>query len=67
MILSSKYQLPGTLSFISMIPAVSGGFGDVYKGSLGVTDVCIKRLRISTPRDRAMVERVLYPHNIWLG
>jgi hypothetical protein len=32
----------------------SGGFGDVFRGSFKGSDVCVKRLRVATPKDIAV-------------
>jgi hypothetical protein len=61
MILPSAYEVSGELSFTTTEPVAFGGFCDVYKGTLGGADVCIKRLRITTTGDRAAVRRVTHP------
>jgi len=58
MILPSTYEVSGELSFTTVQPLAFGGFCDVYKGTLGGADVCIKRLRISTRGDQMAVRQV---------
>ena len=45
-ILPTSYTLPSHLLNIDHDPFDSGGFGDVYKGTLGDSRVCIKRVRM---------------------
>jgi len=66
MILPATYEVSGALSSVTVEAAAFGGFIDVFKGSLGVADVSIKRLRISTTGDGVVVKKVLHPHNIRL-
>ena len=61
MILPSVYEVSGELSSTATHPDAFGRFCDVYKGTLGGADICIKRLRISTTGDQAAVRRVTYP------
>lgn len=65
-ILPATYEVSGELSFSTTQVMAFGGFCDVYKGSLGVFDVCIKRLRISTTGDRIKVKQVYYPCDLRL-
>ena len=65
MVLPSTYELYSPLLFGTMEMVASGGFSDVFKGSLGASDVCIKRLWTSVAEDRAMVIQVSYPHKLW--
>ena len=60
MILPSVYEVSGKLLFTTGQPLAFGGFCDVYKGTLGGADVCIKRLRISTMGGRVAVKQVTY-------
>ena len=64
MILPSTYEVSGELLCAATKPIAFGGFGDVYKGYLGLESVCIKRLRISVTGDLALVKRVLHPQNL---
>jgi len=66
MILPTTYEVSGVLSFSATEVMAYGGFCDVYKGSLGVSDVCIKRLRISLTGDRTKVKQVLHPCSLRL-
>ena len=54
------YEVSGELSITTTQPVAFGGFCDVYKGTLGGADVCIKRLRISTMGGRVAVKQVTY-------
>jgi len=65
MILPAMYEVSGTLSISTTQVVAYGGFCDVYRGSLGASDVCIKRLRVSATCDRAMVKQVTHPHSFW--
>jgi hypothetical protein len=46
MILPTSYTLSSSLLNIGPQPVASGGSGDVYKGTLGRSPVCIKRVRV---------------------
>jgi hypothetical protein len=46
MILPTSYALSPSLLNTDPRPVASGGSGDVYKGSLDGSEVCIKRVRI---------------------
>jgi serine/threonine protein kinase len=39
-------MLPGHLLNIDTFPFASGGFGDVYRGTLDGSNVCVKRVRV---------------------
>jgi len=45
-ILPSSYTLSSDLLNISLDPFASGGFGDVFRGTLNGSRVCIKRMRV---------------------
>ena len=47
-ILPPSYALPSRLLEINSVPFASGGSGDVYKGSLDGSSVCVKRIRVYT-------------------
>lgn len=64
MILPATYEVSGTLSFNTTQAVAYGGFCDAFKGSLGNSDICIKRLRISATGDREMVKQVPHPRNL---
>jgi len=53
----------GELSLSTMEVVAYGGFCDAYRGTLGGAGVCIKRLRISTTGDQAMVRKVSHSEN----
>ena len=46
--LPPSYALPSQSLQINSIPFASGGSGDVYKGSLDRSNVCVKRIRVYT-------------------
>lgn len=62
MILPASYTLPAHLLHINDDPFVSGGFGDVYEGTLNCSKVCIKRLRVYTVNDPKTFRKVRYKH-----
>ena len=62
-ILPPTYEVSGELSLSTMEVAAYGGFCDAYRGTLDRAGVCIKRLRISTTGDQAMVRKVSYSEN----
>ena len=47
-ILPTSYTLPSDLLKIGSDPFTSGGYGDVYRGTLGGSMVCVKRVRMYT-------------------
>ena len=47
-ILPPSYALPSQPLQINSIPFASGGSGDVYKGTLDRSNVCVKRIRVYT-------------------
>ncbi|KAF9643100.1 kinase-like protein, partial [Thelephora ganbajun] len=59
MIFPSTYEVSDKFSLDTVQIVAHGGFCDVYKGSLGREGVCIKRLRITTTGDQAMVKQIL--------
>ena len=64
MILPSTYEVSGEISFATSSVAASGGFCDVYQGTLGNAEVAIKRLRIGPKDDEAKVYQVSHPRNV---
>ena len=42
-------------------PFASGGYADVYEGTLGTSRVCVKRVRVYID-DREMIAKVCYRH-----
>ena len=52
--LPTSYTIPPHLLAVDSYAFASGGFGDVYRGSLDGLPVCVKRLRIATPEDIAV-------------
>ena len=62
-VLPSTYEVSGKLSFSTMGVVAYGGFCDVYKGSLGGADVCVKRLRVSNTGDQANIKKVSRSEN----
>ena len=47
-------MVPPHLLTVDSEPFTSGGFGDVYHGTLKGLPVCVKRLRVTTPGDIAV-------------
>jgi hypothetical protein len=47
-ILPPSYALPSQPLEINSLPFASGGSGDVYRGTLHGSDVCVKRIRVYT-------------------
>ena len=66
-VLPATYEVSSALSFNAMEVVARGGFCDVYKETLLIGDVCIKRLRISTTGDQAKVKQVSCPPNLRPG
>jgi len=58
-VLTAAYDVPGTLSSSGGAPIAHGGSCDVFKGTL-TTEVCIKKIRISSIDDQDVVKEV--PH-----
>lgn len=56
-ILPTSYTLSSDLN-IDPDPFASGGFGDVYKGTLGGSRICVKRVRVYTRDGPERAERV---------
>ena len=50
-ILPTSYTVPPDRLTIDSTPFYSGGFGNIYYGTLGDSRVCIKRLRIYSNDD----------------
>ena len=47
---------------VSPEPFTSGGFGDVYEGTLDGSRVCVKRIRVYTQDGPQKAARVRYQH-----
>ena len=58
----TSYTIPSHFLTISPYPFDSGGFGEVYHGTLkgSPVPVCVKRLRVATPDALAMDTKVRY-------
>lgn len=65
-VLPTTYEVSREVSSIRQLPDASGGFGDVYEGSLSAK-VCIKRLRISSTGDQEKVKEVSHSRNLLLN
>ena len=52
--LPTSYTIPSHLLTVDSYAFASGGFGDVYRGTLSGLPVCVKRLRVATPEDIAV-------------
>ena len=52
--LPTSYTIPPHLLTVDSYAFASGGFADVYRGSLNGLPVCVKRLRVATPEDIAV-------------
>jgi hypothetical protein len=57
--LPTSYTISSHLT-INPEPFASGGYGDVYQGSLNGLRVCIKRVRVYTKDDPKKAERVRF-------
>lgn len=57
-ILPTSYMLSSRLVNITPDPFASGGYGDVYEGTLDGSRICIKRIRVYTGDDPKMATRV---------
>ena len=57
-ILLTPYTLPPDLLTIDSTPFCSGGYGDIYHGTLGGSRVCIKRIRMYGKDDGHKATRV---------
>jgi hypothetical protein len=55
-------MIPSHLLTISPRPFDSGGFGEVYRGTLNGSPVCVKRLRVATEEDLEIATKVRYRH-----
>jgi len=53
-------MLPSDLRDIGPEPFASGGFSDVYKGTLGGSSVCVKRIRVYTSDGPQKAIKVCY-------
>jgi serine/threonine protein kinase len=54
MTLPTSYTIPPHLLTVEDYAFDSGGFADVYSGEYKGLKVCVKRLRVATPRDIAV-------------
>ena len=64
-ILPATYEVTGELSLGAM-KLRFGRFRNIYKGSLGKVDVCIKRFPKHLDGDRLRVSgQVFHPHDLW--
>ena len=60
MILPTSYAISPSLLNIASRPVASGGSGDVYKGTLDGSEVCIKRVRIYAKDGPVKATKVRY-------
>ena len=60
MTLPTSYQIPSHLLNVDPEPFASGGFGDVYHGTLDGSGVCIKRVRVYTEDGPQKATKVHY-------
>jgi len=58
--LPTSYTLSMDLLNIDPEPFASGGYGDVYRGTLNGEAVCIKRVRVYTGDNTGGTAKVLY-------
>ena len=61
MTLPPTYEVPGEITLATSQAIAFGGFCDVYQGTVGSENVCIKRLRINATGDQALVKQVSNP------
>jgi hypothetical protein len=59
-ILPTSCTLSSNLLNIGPNPFIAGGYGDVYKGTLNGSKVCIKRMRVYTGDDPQRAAKVRY-------
>jgi len=59
-ILPSSYTLSSDVLNIGPNPFASGGYGDVYHGTLNGSTVCVKRVRVYTQDGPQKVTKVRY-------
>ena len=64
-ILPTTYLVSGSLSFSTTTMAIPG-YREIYKGSLGDADVCIKKLPMTVGNRPAKIRQVSRPHSRWL-
>ena len=64
-VLPPSYEVFSALSFVTAHPVASGSWSDVYRGTLGTADVCIKRLLV-TLDSWARCKQVSYLHSLRL-
>ena len=63
-ILPTTYEVSGELVLSSTRPVASGGSSEIYKGSIGGADVCIKTSWMFTRNRPVHIQRVSYPHTL---
>jgi len=61
-ILPTSYTLSSQLLNVGPDPFASGGYGDVYKGTLDGEKVCVKRVRVYLKDDSQRATKVCYRH-----
>lgn len=59
-VLPASYTLSAHLLNIASAPFASGGYGDVYEGTLDGSGVCVKYVRVYTKDDPKKAAKVLY-------
>ena len=64
-VLPATYLVSGKLSFSTMVRTING-YKEIYTGSLGDADVCIKKLPLTFWNVPAQIQRVSRPHSLWL-
>ena len=57
-ILPTSYTLPPDLLSIDLDPFARGGYGDVYRGTLDGSMVCVKRMQVYTGDDPRRAAKV---------
>ena len=63
MILPSSYTLTSSLLNIGGQPVASGGSGDIYKGKLNGSGVCVKRVRVYSKDGAGKAIKVHHQHH----
>ena len=64
-VLPATYLVSGKLLFSTMVRTING-YKEIYTGSLGDADVCIKKLPLTFWNVPAQIQRVSRPHSLWL-
>ena len=62
MTLPTSYTIPSHLLTVDSHPFASGGFGEVYRGTLNDSLVCVKRFRAATEEDLVVATKVRSQH-----